>query len=84
MILPGACFSAFGIFFLRQFMLGISTEIEEAALIDGVGRVRILFRVTVPMSQGPLITTLALLTFINAWNDYFWPLLVGSQGVRSR
>jgi ABC-type glycerol-3-phosphate transport system permease component len=75
MILPGALFSAFNIFFLRQFMLGLSSEIEEAALIDGAGRLQILFRITVPMTSGPLIT-LSILGFITAWNDYFWPLLV--------
>ncbi len=75
MILPGALFSAFNIFFLRQFMLGLSTETEEAALLDGAGRVRILFGITLPMSSGPLIT-LSILGFIGMWNDYFWPLLV--------
>lgn len=75
MILPGAFFSAFNIFFLRQFMLGLSTEIEEAAIIDGAGPLRILFRMILPMSAAPM-ATLALLTFITTWNDYFWPLLV--------
>jgi multiple sugar transport system permease protein len=75
MILPGALFSAFNIFFLRQFMLGLSTEVEEAALIDGAGPLRVFFRIILPMTMAP-ITTLSLLTFINTWNDYFWPLLV--------
>jgi multiple sugar transport system permease protein len=78
LILPGALFSAFNIFFLRQFMLGLSTDIEDAAFIDGLGPLRLLFRITVPMTAGPL-TTLSLLTFVNAWNDYFWPLLVASD-----
>lgn len=78
MILPTALFSAFNIFFLRQFMLGLSTETEEAALIDGAGRVRVLFQITLPMSSGPIIT-LSILGFIAAWNDYFWPLLVTSD-----
>ncbi|QCO98103.1 carbohydrate ABC transporter permease [Arthrobacter sp. 24S4-2] len=75
MILPGALFSAFNIFFLRQFMLGMSNEIEEAAIIDGAGRLRIFFGITLPMTSGPIIT-LSILGFITAWNDYFWPLLV--------
>ena len=75
MILPGALFSAFDIFFLRQFMLGLSTQTEEAAVIDGAGKLRVFFRITLPMTAVPL-TTLSLLTFINTWNDYFWPLLV--------
>ncbi|PUB24774.1 multiple sugar transport system permease protein [Promicromonospora sp. AC04] len=78
MVLPTALFSAFNIFFLRQFMLGLSTETEEAALIDGAGRLRVMFQITLPMSAGP-ITTLSILGFINAWNDYFWPLLVTSD-----
>jgi multiple sugar transport system permease protein len=78
LILPGALFSAFSIFFLRQFMLGLSSEIEEAALIDGLGPFKLLFRITIPMTLGPL-TTLAILTFISAWNDYFWPLLIAND-----
>ncbi|WP_284747015.1 carbohydrate ABC transporter permease [Amycolatopsis sp. RTGN1] len=75
MILPTAFFSAFNIFFLRQFMQGLSTEIEEAAIIDGAGPLRVCFRIVLPMSAAP-VATLALLTFINTWNDYLWPLLV--------
>ena len=78
MILPGALFSAFNIFFLRQFMLGLSEEIEEAALIDGAGRIRVFFQVTLPSATGPVFT-LSILSFIAQWNDYFWPLLVTSD-----
>jgi multiple sugar transport system permease protein len=78
LILPGALFSAFDIFFLRQFMLGLSREIEEAALIDGAGKLRILFRISIPLTSGP-IATLCILGFISMWNDYFWPLLVTSN-----
>ena len=78
LILPGALFSAFDIFFLRQFMLGLSSEIEEAAILDGAGPFTTLFRIVLPMTSVPLVT-LVLLTFINTWNDYFWPLLVSSS-----
>jgi multiple sugar transport system permease protein len=78
LIAPSALFSAFAIFFLRQFMLGLSSEIEEAALIDGLGPLKLLFKITVPMTTGPLMT-LSLLTFINAWNEYFWPLLIAND-----
>jgi multiple sugar transport system permease protein len=78
MILPNALFSAFDIFFLRQFMLGLSSEVEEAARLDGAGPWRVLFRITIPMTSGPL-TTLCILGFITMWNDYFWPLLVSSS-----
>ena len=78
LLLPGAFFSAFNIFFLRQFMLGLSSEVEEAALIDGAGPWKTMFRITLPMTSGPL-TTLSILTFIGTWNDYFWPLLVADD-----
>ncbi len=78
LILPSFFMTPFAVFFMRQFFLGISREIEESAAIDGAGKWRIFFRIIVPMSAAP-ITTLAILTFIGAWNDYFWPLLVGSD-----
>ncbi|HEY3407626.1 MAG TPA: carbohydrate ABC transporter permease [Propionicimonas sp.] len=77
MILPSFLMAPFAIFFLRQFFLGINREIEEAASIDGAGPWRVFFRIILPMSTAP-ITTLAILTFIGTWNDYFWPLLVGN------
>ncbi|MER7243739.1 carbohydrate ABC transporter permease [Kribbella sp. NPDC000426] len=77
-ILPGAFMTPFAIFFLRQFFLGINRELEEAAMIDGAGHRLIFFRLIIPMSAAP-IATLAILTYINSWNDYFWPLLVGQQ-----
>ncbi|WP_076465740.1 carbohydrate ABC transporter permease [Actinomyces mediterranea] len=81
-VLPTFFMTPFAIFFLRQFFLGIPKEIDEAAMIDGSGPLKVFFRVIVPMSAAP-ITTLAVLTFIAAWNDYMWPLLVGqSENVR--
>ncbi|WP_427918928.1 carbohydrate ABC transporter permease [Streptomyces sp. cg40] len=81
LILPGALFQAFTLFFLRQFMLGLSNEVEEAAILDGAGPLRIFFRIVLPMSSAP-IATVSLLMFVNAWNDYFWPLLItNSQDV---
>ena len=77
MVLPGVLMTPFAIFFLRQFFLGINKEIEEAASIDGASVWRVFFRIILPMSAAP-ITTLAILTFIASWNDYFWPLLVGN------
>lgn len=78
LIAPNALFAAFNVFFLRQFMLGLSSEVEEAALIDGAGPLKLMFRITFPMSSGPLVT-LGILTFIGTWNDYFWPLLVAND-----
>ncbi|WP_033440375.1 carbohydrate ABC transporter permease [Saccharothrix sp. NRRL B-16314] len=81
-ILPFFFMTPFAVFFLRQFMLGISREVEEAARIDGAGHLRTFFRIILPMSRAPLMT-LTLLAYITAWNEYFWPLLVG-QGENVR
>jgi len=78
LILPYFFMTPFAIFFLRQFFLGINKEIEEAAKLDGAGHWLIFFRIILPMSWAPIIT-LFILTFINQWNDYFWPLLVGAN-----
>ncbi|MEV6182425.1 carbohydrate ABC transporter permease [Streptomyces sp. NPDC052015] len=73
--LPTLFMTPFAVFFLRQFFLNIPGEVEEAALLDGAGKVRIFFRVLLPMASTPVLT-LAVLTYITSWNDYFWPLMV--------
>jgi multiple sugar transport system permease protein len=65
----------FGIYLLRQFFLSLPVELEEAALIDGAGRLRILRSVLLPL-MGPPLTTVAVLTFLTVWNDFLWPLVV--------
>jgi multiple sugar transport system permease protein len=78
LVAPYFFMTPFAIFFLRQFFLGINREVEEAARLDGAGHWRIFFRIILPMSWAP-ITTLAILTLINMWNEYLWPLLVGTN-----
>lgn len=78
LIAPYFFMTPFAIFYLRQFFLGINREVEEAARLDGAGHWRIFFRIILPMSWAP-ITTLAILTVINMWNEYLWPLLVGTN-----
>ena len=73
-ILPTAA-SAFGVFFLRQFFLGIPAELEEAARIDGAGRWRIFWQIILPLSR-PALVTLAMLSFLTNWNDFLWPVYV--------
>ncbi len=68
----------FGIYLLRQFFLSLPAELEEAALIDGAGRLRILTRILLPL-MGPPLATLAVLTFLTTWNDFLWPLVVTSS-----
>jgi multiple sugar transport system permease protein len=73
--LPSMLMTPFAVFFLRQFFLGISREVEEAALVEGASKVRVFFRLILPMSAAP-IATLSILTYITSWNEYFWPLMV--------
>nr|WP_026821039.1 carbohydrate ABC transporter permease [Arthrobacter castelli] len=74
-MLPGLFMAPFAIFFLRQFFLNVPLEVEEAALIDGASKIRVFFTLIIPMSWAP-IATVSILTYITAWNDYFWPLMV--------
>jgi multiple sugar transport system permease protein len=66
---------AFGIFMLRQFFLSLPIELEEAARIDGASRLGVLTKIVLPLS-GPALATLAVITFLWTWNDFFWPLIV--------
>jgi multiple sugar transport system permease protein len=68
----------FGIYLLRQFFLSLPVDLEEAARIDGAGRVRVLFSILLPL-MGPPLSTLAVLTFLTTWNDFLWPLVVTSS-----
>jgi multiple sugar transport system permease protein len=72
--IPGAA-SAFGVFFLRQFFIGLPAEIEEAARIDGAGDLRIFLQIVIPLAR-PALATLAVLSFLANWNDFLWPVYV--------
>jgi multiple sugar transport system permease protein len=72
--IPGAA-GAFGIFFLRQFFVSLPLEIEEAARMDGAGDFRIFWQMVVPLAR-PALATLAVLSFLNNWNDFLWPVYV--------
>lgn len=67
--------SGFGVFMLYQFMRSIPKELEEAARLDGASRLRFLFQFAVPLST-PAIVAFAVYAFVNAWNQYLWPLIV--------
>jgi ABC-type glycerol-3-phosphate transport system permease component len=73
-IIPGAV-SAFGCFFMRQNMLGVPNELLDAGRIDGVSEFGLYWRIGLPLTRGAL-SILAVLTFLAAWNDYLWPLIV--------
>jgi multiple sugar transport system permease protein len=68
----------FGIYLLRQFFLTLPVELEEAAMIDGASRSRILRSILLPL-MGPPLSTVAVLTFLSVWNDFLWPLVVTSS-----
>ncbi|MEG0995583.1 MAG: carbohydrate ABC transporter permease, partial [Clostridia bacterium] len=67
-------FSAFGVFLMRQFYIGIPNELSEAARIDGLNEYGIWFRIILPLAK-PAIATLLIFTFVGTWNDYMGPLI---------
>ena len=74
LIIPGL-FSAYGTFMLRQFFMGLPSELEDAAKIDGSSYLGIWGRVILPLSK-PALATLTTFTFMGFWGSYMWPLVV--------
>jgi multiple sugar transport system permease protein len=74
LILPFLAYP-FGAFLMRQFFLTIPRDYEDAARVDGCHRLGMLFRVLLPLAK-PALLTLAMLSFMWEWNDFFWPLIV--------
>src|SRR5690554_2991268 len=73
-ILPGMA-TVFGIFLVRQYARSIPDALVEAARIDGAGELRIFVQVVLPMLK-PVLVTLAIFSFMAAWNDFMWPLII--------
>jgi multiple sugar transport system permease protein len=73
-IVPGMA-TIFGIYLVRQYARGIPDELLEAARIDGAGELRIFLQIVLPLLK-PIMVTLAIFTFLAAWNDFMWPLIV--------
>ncbi|MDI1462597.1 carbohydrate ABC transporter permease [Catellatospora sp. KI3] len=67
-------FGAFGVFLMRQYYLTIPDELCEAARVDGLSEYGIWARIVLPLSK-PALASLALLTFVNTWNDYMGPFI---------
>ncbi|MEU0949278.1 carbohydrate ABC transporter permease [Streptomyces canus] len=67
--------NAFSIFFFHQYFQSIPKELDEAAIVEGAGWFTIYRRIVMPLS-GPAVATVAILTFLPAWNSYLWPLMV--------
>lgn len=74
--------NAFSIYLFYQYFDSIPKELDEAATVDGASWFRIYRSIVMPLS-GPAIATVAILTFLPAWNSYLWPLMVTqSEGIR--
>jgi lactose/L-arabinose transport system permease protein len=70
--------NALGVFYMRQVCLSLPSSLLDAGRVDGASEGRIFFQIALPMVT-PSLAALALILFLNAWNDYLWPLLVLSQ-----
>ena len=71
--------TAFGVFFMRQYISSaVPDELIEAGFVDGAGTFRIFLSIIVPAAR-PAMTVLAMLTFLTAWNDFFWPIIALSS-----
>lgn len=74
LIVPGL-FSAYGVFLLRQFFMGLPKELDEAAVIDGCTLFGVYWRIVLPNSL-PALVALGIFTILNSWNDFMWPLVM--------
>ncbi|MFP3992222.1 carbohydrate ABC transporter permease [Streptomyces sp. E11-3] len=71
--------SAFGVFFMRQYLMqALPTELIEAARVDGASSLRVIWHVVFPAAR-PAMAVLGMLTFVQAWNDFFWPIIALTQ-----
>jgi multiple sugar transport system permease protein len=77
LVIPGVA-SAFGLFMLVQFMRAIPKEMIEAARLDGASHIQIYWHVALPLCRNALVT-LAILTFMQTWGNYMWPLIIGTK-----
>ncbi|BBY08954.1 carbohydrate ABC transporter permease [Mycobacterium noviomagense] len=75
MIVPGLFGSAFGTYLMRQFFRTLPVELEEAAILDGCTPWQIYWRILLPHTK-PALMVLAVLTWVNVWNDFLWPLVM--------
>ena len=67
--------SPFGVFLMRQFILGLPRDLLDAGRVDGAGELKIFVRIILPLC-GPALATLGILTFLGSWNSFLWPLVV--------
>lgn len=70
--------SAFGVFLLRQFFLALPKDLHDSARIDGATNFRFLWQIVVPLSSGA-ISALTIFSFLGAWSQYLWPLIITNE-----
>ena len=68
----------FGVFLMRQFMLGVPNELLEAARMDGANEFRVFWSVVMPIAT-PVLATLAILTFLGNWNSFLYPFVMAQE-----
>jgi multiple sugar transport system permease protein len=73
--------SVFGIYMVRQYVLSLPDELLDAARVDGAGEWLIFRKIVIPVIH-PILVTLAAFTFLSAWNDFMWPLIVLTDGAK--
>lgn len=74
LIVPGL-FGGFGVYLMRQYFLSFSKELEDASKLDGCNEFQTFYKIALPCAV-PAIATLAVFTFVSAWNSFMWPLIV--------
>ncbi len=74
LVLPAFLGGAFNVFLLRQFLMGVPRELDEAAMVDGAGPLRVWWSVLLP-AMGPALATVAVFTFLDKWQDFEGPLI---------
>ena len=65
----------FGVFLMRQFIVGLPDDLLDAGRVDGASELRIFRQIILPLC-GPGLATLGILTFLGSWNNFLWPLVV--------
>ena len=77
LILPGLA-APFGVFLMTQYFRAIPKELDEAALLDNASRLKVFWKVLLPLTV-PAQATLGIFTFLSSWNDYWWPLISATR-----
>ena len=72
--------SPFGVFLMRQYILGLPRDLLDAGRVDGAGELRIFRQIILPLC-GPALATLGILTFLGSWNNFLWPLVMAQNEV---